>query len=907
MTRIAELIWPETNFGEGEHPVRCPFHGDDRASAHVNIEGDKLLFHCKACDVGHNAITLLADYYNTETKHASKILSTVNGATKTSFEWEQYHQALLTNKDAINFIKQYGINDNIIKELKIGFIGKGVSFPVFIGDNLVDVRTYSPDQTPKVRSVLGAMTGLVIPEKAFNKNNIIIVEGEKDMAVLRSQGLNGVTIIGGAMALPNKMPNQFDHKNVWICYDNDDAGRKGSAKLAKYLMDNTKVNNVFISDMGKLVSENKGDVTDYFTNGGDKTNFVKKALHTDSKATLEHVNKYLHDTPNYKSVKFEEADKHTNELIKSKVQVAATFDSSWTVPKSAVVLGQGWTLDPESNPSEVVLLMDSGSDKGLVEICAPDEKPSDVTYTVSNDRRTVYKLVLASPTEDVVASGKQQTEHLAYIFDEQLQTGRDYEITYKIIPDPKRNNKSTVIVLKADDLSAKDFEMEITDEIKQSLKDISKHTFEELIEGQKYHIGANFNNKMIKVLDLTYHSVLRFNFGTATNIKGTIDSSIITDTGFGKSVTTQALLQLYGRGARVSLAGSAATPTGLIGGSKAIGNNYQTTAGVIPRNHKGLVVFEELAKNNGSLMKDLTDIRTSGVAEITRVSGKVTLPANIRSSFLSNPKSDSSGGNKTVDAYPNGIEVVSELLGAKEDIGRFDLISVLGQRESKETDPLWEPKQTTNAKDLQNRLLWTWTRTVDQIEFGKDVKQYLVETVTKELNQKFETDEQIFGRKTWMKLAKVSIAIAAYCGSHSGDYQNILVEKTHVDLARDLFYELYGSETFKLDLYAQNERSFIQPDEGSTEILQTIYRGENQIVTQLETVSEIQTNELRTVSGLTGDAFTQAISDLTRARLIRNIRGKIIPTEKFRKTVDLVKNKLPLVPPTAAEDKIGGK
>lgn len=157
-----------------------------------------------------------------------------------------------------------------------------------------------------------------------------------------------------------------------------------------------------------------------------------------------------------------------------------------------------------------------------------------------------------------------------------------------------------------------------------------------------------------------------------------------------------------------------------------------------------------------------------------------------------------------------------------------------------------------------------------------------------------------------MKLAKVSIAVAGYCASHSDDYQSILVKKEHIDLAKRIFDDLYGSETFKLDKYAAAERSYINPDAGATAILSRLYKGENQIVNQLELVSDIQTTELRTVSGLTGDAFTQAISDLTMAKLIRNIRGKIIPTEKFRKTVDIVKNQLPLVPLTVEEEAING-
>lgn len=92
-------------------------------------------------------------------------------------------------------------------ELKLGSGGMGVSFPVFVDDNLVDVRTYNPGGTPKVKSIMGAISGFVTPQHAFDDRTVILVEGEKDMAVMRSHGLNAATVIGGAQSLPNKTPS----------------------------------------------------------------------------------------------------------------------------------------------------------------------------------------------------------------------------------------------------------------------------------------------------------------------------------------------------------------------------------------------------------------------------------------------------------------------------------------------------------------------------------------------------------------------------------------------------------------------------------------------------------------------------------------------------------------------------
>lgn len=111
-------------------------------------------------------------------------------------------------------------------------------------------------------------------------------------------------------------------------YDNDDAGRKGSARIARYLKENTKAKNVYIVDIAQLIETDKSDITDYFMQGGTKEAVVKALSNVTTEYTQEHINKYEEEKVNIREVKFEEADKYTNELLTSKVQVAATYDSS---------------------------------------------------------------------------------------------------------------------------------------------------------------------------------------------------------------------------------------------------------------------------------------------------------------------------------------------------------------------------------------------------------------------------------------------------------------------------------------------------------------------------------------------------------------------------------------------------
>ena len=138
-----------------------------------------------------------------------------------------------------------------------------------------------------------------------------------------------------------------------------------------------------------------------------------------------------------------------------------------------------------------------------------------------------------------------------------------------------------------------------------------------------------------------------------------------------------------------SLAGNSATVPGLIGGSNKTTNGSQTRAGIIPQNHKGLIIFEEFGKSNANVIKELTDIRSSNEVRITRVSGTITLPALVRMITLTNVK-NVNGSIKPIASYPNGFSILTELVDTAEDIARYDLIVILSEpREARTKSTLY--------------------------------------------------------------------------------------------------------------------------------------------------------------------------------------------------------------------------
>lgn len=112
-----------------------------------------------------------------------------------------------------------------------------------------------------------------LPEvlKAVAKDEVIfIVEGEKDANTLAKEGFTATSCVNGAMKWRWEYSESLRNARVVILPDNDLTGQNH----ARYVKEQLKavVKEVFIVDLPGLA--NKGDVTDWFKNGGDKEQFI---------------------------------------------------------------------------------------------------------------------------------------------------------------------------------------------------------------------------------------------------------------------------------------------------------------------------------------------------------------------------------------------------------------------------------------------------------------------------------------------------------------------------------------------------------------------------------------------------------------------------------------------------------
>lgn len=920
MDSFFELVFDDVALSGGEETqVKCPFphatvsgevYYEERPSASVNTTKD--LFYCHACGIGLNEIGFISKYMNISYNDANKLKNILDKEHETEADWlEIPHDQLLIKDQWMDKLKELGISEKTVKELKLGYSGKdGIDFPVFLFGKLVDVSTYRPEKKPKVIRRKGSASGLINPYDEWRTNRTkptVICAGEKDMAIAREHGLNAITITGGESAIPKLFKEDFRNRKVYIIYDNDETGRKGANQLAVFVKD--VADKVKVVDLSNTCTEKGEDLWDYFM----KYEKTKEDLTQLVKNTPEFTNERYETEKEkiYPTLPLIEAasPKYTGKIVRSNVQVISVFETQFSLPSAvkATKMAQGestaknkmavheernWYLG-QDNLRDILYLMDSrlkDQDIRKNKMNLMGIKQNEENVKIEDEaKETVYKCSLTDVTE--VEGNHQKIELTAYSLNQKLENGKKYKVTYRLVPHPFEGQKLVMVILDIEDVNDAINNFQITSERIGHLRKFQangdiKEKIHDNIERIKGMTNVNHNERLALLIDLWYHSVLQFNVGQFKQIKGAIDMMIIGESRTGKSEITRALHEKYGVGQIVSL--QSATEPSIVGGSSVVQGSYQTRAGIIPMNHKGAIALEELGKSRDTnIIRKLTEIKSSGVTRISRVNGTVELPSLVRMLTISNPVTHG-GAPKPITSYPHGIDIITDLIGTAEDIARFDLIAIFAFRADNPMDAFPDFKRPHEDEAYRTKIAWVWSRSPEQIRITKNVFQHIV-NVSNELKKTYSSHIKIFGSETWKKLSRISIALAAYVVSTDDSFENIVVQKRHVDYAKELMESMYDNEIFKFKTYIEEERRYSVIDQDGVDNLQILYDKSPTLIKHLETSSKTSRNNAQAVSGLDTNEFARLIRDLARNHFIQFHNYELHPTERFRKGLKKIK------------------
>ena len=167
------------------------------------------------------------------------------------------------------YVREYleqvrGISAEVINHHLLGWNDWRITIPILDREGrftFFKLAKGPGDQTdsPKMLATHGAHAELYGWERVLaNPERIIICEGEFDRLALESRGLAAVTSTGGALTFRREWAEAFrEFPDVYICYDNDAAGREGAERVGRLIP------HARIIRLPEDVGEG-GDVTDYF-------------------------------------------------------------------------------------------------------------------------------------------------------------------------------------------------------------------------------------------------------------------------------------------------------------------------------------------------------------------------------------------------------------------------------------------------------------------------------------------------------------------------------------------------------------------------------------------------------------------------------------------------------------------
>jgi len=906
--------FPDVDFDaandSNEVAVNCPFphhaggveYFETIPSAHINVE--KNVFHCKVCGQQHSESSFVKEKLGISYGAAIKLIKYLESDVIPD-RWTLARNALKESVTTQNLIKRLHISERTTSQLQLGLHDGGIGFPVYVFGQLMDIRVYKPGETPKVKSRFGVRVGNFIPDvaKMIDLKTVLICAGEKDMAIARTLGFEAYCITGGEPMLPRNYGFAFRNKKVYIIYDNDDAGIDSAKKLGSFVYDNGGTPHLVFGHH-KVATEKGGDLWDYLVKyQKTKEDLQLLIAETEPMSVEELAEEKKKEVPEI-NLAFAPLPKYRNKFVTSTVQVTATYGHTFGIPNviEATKTHQGnnerlnlmpigtrlYTIEDENN-QDILYLMDSGlkevqvqkNIRSLLEI-----PPKEENVVIKNlSYATVYKSTVYNHNQ--ADDDAHTTEVDVYSF-VPLENGHKYRITYKTVQHPLRQQE---LVLIANSVASVDSDLEdfrVTDDVKRRLsvfmqtkERTATEAMDRLFELDKGYIGAEANKNICQTVDLVYNTPLDIKVGKA-KIRGALDVFMVGATRTGKSKTAKIKAELYNLGTVVNL--GTASVAGLVGGTDKAKN--KTRIGLLPREHKNLVILEEFSSmKDNEFIKRMTEIRSSNIARVVRVDSDLRVPCKLRMISISNPKTQLGGGTKSMKAYANGIQIITELISSPEDIARYDFFTLVPEPDT------YASFLDVNYKKIpeihyQDRVRWIWTRKPEDISITPEVQSYLWE-VSQDLNKKYNTHIKIFGTEAWQKVVRIAIGAAGMLVS-TDDFEKIIVTKEHIDWARDFLVRLYDNDIFKLKEFVDEQRKFSVIDDTLVKGLQDLYNAHSVLFNFLEGTSGITRASLRDFSGLDNGAFSALLNEMAQLRLFQFSSGTIIPSERFRKGLTMI-------------------
>lgn len=738
---------------------------------------------------------------------------------------EKYVDNLLASRQHLTLLREKrGYTKKTIEHFQIGWDGERYTIPIRDADGgLLNVRRYNPSAKQgkdKMKSwAVGTGSRQLFGEEILAESEtVIITEGEPDRIIGWQHGLPTISHTAGASAWDERWNERFEGKIVYICYDCDDAGRRGARRVARSI-------ELFAKEVHIIALPLKGngdDLTNYFVDQG----YTASDFYTLMKVASENANRTSHlaglrsQTPQEVNLEDTMDASITEKPLTFSATIAGKVQPAYIGPKRVEfncnegggsrcarcpISGRNHLeVDiPEHDPVVLEALNKNIAARQKVllkHVKIPTTCP-DVEVE-ETERYSIEEMVLIPPADESYGSVTNLNRRLFNVGQYRTPSNVKVKFTGMNTMDTE-TGRSILQAWNSEESTANIDQFTMTDQVYQDLSEAFWPSEDQTCIDKMKKIAADLEANVTKIYhrpalhiayDLVWHSVLDFRLKGQDVGKGWLELLVIGDTRTGKSEAAKRLCHHYRAGVLTTCEG--ATFAGLIGGVQQMSGNWIISWGVVPLNDRRLVVLDEFGGiADKGILEQMSSVRSSGVAQVNKIVSSETA-ARTRLIYIANPVE-----GVTIGSYTNGaMDAVKGLAKNPEDIARFDFALAVASDDVKaeEINSRKPPRvrHVYTSKLCGQLINWVWSRRQDQVVWEAGVENYVLERA-QELGRKYVPDPPLIqAENVRIKLARISVAIAGRLFSTDETGELLVVDYEHVEAAEKLLNSFYGMDSF---------------------------------------------------------------------------------------------------------------
>jgi len=795
------------------------------------------------------------------------------------------HTLLLEDEIILTkLFNQRCITKSIIKKYFIGYYNKRLCTPIEIDGGGVNCNRHDifgklvkEGQAKSLWEKGASITPF--PYKNISEKNILLCAGIPDtlcaLSILEGSVFHPVTF-GGERLLPKEYYHSFTEKNVFIAYDNDDAGRNGTIFVSNRLFGICST----IYTVG--IPNGKKDLCDYFSSIPEVERKQKMSEMIKNAREIKEVTVEAKPKIIAKRIPYDSMDESGvfNKHLEVDITVVGVSHQPFVYPFKV----GSQCASPKCPTSGMCKIFQATLNDGK---CVQEVDAKDIIKFINISNRQKMELLrgisgCSSPkfkNNCVVWAEKENIAHEIIFTEKPGDTSTSKALRYGFVVDDTKIVPNTCYTIKCYPVLIPDGQ-KLTYIIAEaipheseintfSLSDDMKHRLETLfnpsmnIEERVMDIQSNLEDTLVKMwgrgdvitaVNLAMFSPLEIIFNNTNNntTRGWIDVCIIGDSGTAKSATVDSLMKHYKIGHTIS--GEHLTKAGIVGALQGVGTGRCLIWGAFPFNDGKFLFLDEVhGMSDPTILPSLSSMRSSGIA-IKTVEGRTyeTL-ARVRAVYCANAPTSIHR-----EAYP--ITLMKEVFTEHEDRARFDLCLMLSNKEISVTKihklDVSSIKQKYTSDMMNSLVMWAWSRKPEQIIFDKEITGYILMRSMEMISKYGGSDIEIVHQSRYPhKLARLSASIALMTFSHI-DCESVHIKREHVDFALKFQHRIYSKKYCKYDEYSNISKPLDATNIRNIEEIVEIIQKSDEInyLLEAEEIDEgvclLSVGERRTLDGL---------------------------------------------------------